>query len=344
MLSELSYANGRPKSSGQIKSVPDDFCVEENLGFELTGEGEHLFLLIEKKLLNTEEMTKIIAQELSLPVKAISYAGMKDKFAKTTQWFSLHLPGMDDPTLDGLTTENYRVLKAIRHNKKLRIGALKGNHFTIKINNFDIDINDLSTRIENIKANGVPNYFGPQRFGHNGSNLQRAKEVLLDNKKIKNRHLRGIYLSAARSFLFNHILSDRVDNACWNLPLPGDLMMLAGSHSVFHIDTVDDEIMQRISEHDIFPAAPLWGTGKELLTDQALQTQSNALEPWRDWCEALERHNLQKLYRSIVLLPEDLKLTDNVFTFSLPTGSFATTLLRELLMSDTTTSSNESGA
>ena len=90
MLSELSYANGRPKSSGQIKSVPDDFCVEENLGFELTGEGEHLFLLIEKKLLNTEEMTKIIAQELSLPLKAISYAGMKGKFLASLSVSCVH--------------------------------------------------------------------------------------------------------------------------------------------------------------------------------------------------------------------------------------------------------------
>ena len=333
MLNELNFAYDPPNSRGQIKSHPDDFCVEENLGFELTGEGEHLCLLIEKKLLNTEDMAKIIARALSLPLKAISYAGLKDKFAKTTQWFSLHLPGIADPNLECLVTDNYRVLKSMRHNKKLKIGALKGNDFIIKINPFNYDKDELLARIETIKINGVPNYFGPQRFGHHGSNLQRAQEVLLENKKIKNRHLRGIYYSAARSFLFNQIVSLRVGEKNWRLPVEGDLMMLAGSHSVFQTDTIDEELLKRVTEHDVFPAAPLWGVGKELLTKAALQIQHNAIEPWHQWCVALEAHGLQKSYRSMVLLPENLRFNENVFTFSLPTGAFATTVLRELLIS-----------
>ena len=332
MLTELNFAYGKPTSSGQIKCLPEDFCVEENLGFELTGEGEHLFLLIEKRLLNTEDMAKIIARTLGLPLKAVSYAGLKDKFAKTIQWFGLHLPGIDDPELAGLTTGNYRLLQAKRHNKKLKIGALKENNFIIKVNQFEYDDNELSTRIEKIKAYGVPNYFGLQRFGINGSNLDRAKDLLLQNKKIKNRHLRGIYYSAARSFLYNQILSSRVENGNWNYPLPGDLMMLVGSHSIFHIDEVDDEIIQRVNDNDIFPAAPLWGRGEERLTDAALHTQNCALAPWQEWCGALERHGLEKLYRSMVLLPEHLQFKDNVFTFTLPTGAYATTVLRELFL------------
>ena len=331
LLNELNFAYGPSRSSGQIKNQPEDFCVDEHLGFELAGEGEHLYLLIEKKLLNTEDMVKILARTLGLPVKNISYAGLKDKQAKTTQWFSLHLPGLADPNLDSLNTDNYRLLKAMRHNKKLKIGALKGNRFNIKIHQFDYDENELLMRIENIKAHGVPNYFGSQRFGHHGGNLDRAKDVLLENKKIKNRHLRGIYYSAARSFLFNQVLSLRVGNASWNYPLIGDVMMLAGSHSVFQLAAIDDEIMQRVSENDIFPAAPLWGVGEELLTGSALQIQNQAIEPWHEWCAALERHGLSKSYRSMVLLPEHLEFNDDVFTFTLPAGSFATTVLRELL-------------
>ena len=334
MLNELNYAYGHPMSSGDIKSSPEDFCVEENLGFELAGEGEHLCLLIEKKRLNTEEMAKIIARTLGLPLKSISYAGLKDKFAKTTQWFSLHLPGIDNPILDGLNTDNYRLLKAIRHNKKLKIGALKENHFIIKVQHSNYDEKELFSRIENIKAHGVPNYFGPQRFGHNSANLDRAKEILLENKKIKNRHLRGIYYSAARSFLFNQILSLRVKKQNWNYPLSGDLMMLVGSHSIFPISDVDDEILKRVRENDVSPAAPLWGEGKELLTGEAMQIQNQAIEPWQGWCEALERHGLQKSYRSMVLVPENLQLHDDVFTFTLPTGAYATTVLRELLSSN----------
>lgn len=331
MLNELNFAHGRPTSYGQLKVLTEDFCVEENLGFDLTGEGEHLFLLIEKKGLNTEDMLKILGQTLSLPYKAISYAGLKDKSAKTSQWFSLHLPGVSDPNLDSLNTTNYRLLQAKRHNKKLRIGALKENHFTIKISDFNYDETVLLSRMEQIKAHGVPNYFGPQRFGYNGSNLERAKEVLLGNKKIKNRHLRGIYYSAARAFLFNQIVSLRVEESCWNSPVKGDLMMLAGSNSVFQLDTVDDAIKQRISEHDVAPAACLWGKGKELLTEQALQIQNQALAAWSQWCVSLEQHGLIKSYRSMVLYPENLQFSDNVFSFTLPSGTYATTVLRELL-------------
>ena len=331
MLNELNYAYGRPTTCGQIKGSPDDFCVEEHLGFELTGQGEHLCLLIEKKQINTEEMARIIARSLHLPLKAISYAGLKDKFAKTIQWFSLHLPGMVDPILDDLNTENYRLLKAVRHHKKLKIGALKENHFKIKVRQCDHASTELLSRVEHIKLHGVPNYFGPQRFGHEGGNLERAKEVLLDNKKIKNRHLRGIYYSAARSFLFNQLLSLRVQKACWNLPISGDLMMLAGSHSIFQINAVDDELLKRVGEHDVFPAAPLWGEGPELVTMNALQIQNEANKPWNDWCIALEQHGLQKSDRSMVLIPENLQQQEDIFSFTLPAGAYATTVLRELL-------------
>ncbi|MFI4918139.1 MAG: tRNA pseudouridine(13) synthase TruD [Legionellales bacterium] len=330
MFNELHFAYGHPVACGQLKIIPEDFCVEEHLGFELTGEGEHLFLLIEKKTLNTEEMARIIARELKLPVKAISYAGLKDKFAKTTQWFSLHLPGKVDPKLDCFNTDNYRLLKSMRHNKKLKIGALKENHFKIKVNNFEFVEEELWARIDKVKTQGVPNYFGPQRFGINGSNLEHAKDILLDNKKIKNRHLRGIYYSAARAFLFNKILSMRVKEGCWNRPVPGDLMMLHGSHSIFQLDDVTDEISRRVCEHDIYPAVPLWGLGNELVTGRALQLQSSAMEPWAQWCTALEQHELQKSYRAVVLLPEHFQLTEHVFSFTLPKGAYATTVLREL--------------
>ena len=332
MLNELHFAYGMPKSIGQIKTVPEDFCVEENLGFELTGNGEHLFLNIEKTQLNTEEMANILAEKVGLPLKAVSYAGMKDKFARTIQWFSLHLPGMPDPDLDWLNTETYRLLKSSRHNKKLKIGALKENHFIIKVCNFEYDEKELFLRIEKIKAHGVPNYFGLQRFGHNGNNLLRARAILLENKKIKDKHLRGIYYSAARSFLFNEMLSCRVAQGYWNRPLEGDLMMLVGSHSVFPVERIDEVILQRIKEHDISPTAPLWGIGKELVTDKALSMQNQALEGLQDWCLALEKHKLERSYRPLTLFPQTLEFKDGVFKFTLPAGGYATMVLRELLM------------
>ena len=256
---------------------------------------------------------------------------MKDKFARTTQWFSLHLPGMADPELAWLNTENYRLLKSTRHNKKLKIGALKENHFIIKVCHFEYDEKELFARIEKIKAYGVPNYFGPQRFGHNNNNLQRARAILLENKKTKDRHLRGIYYSAARSFLFNEMVSFRVGQGYWHSPLEGDLMMLVGSHSVFPLEEVDEGIIQRIKAHDISPTAPLWGKGKELLTDKALSMQNEALEGLEDWCLALEKHRLERSYRPLILFPEKLEFKDDVFKFTLPAGGYATMVLREVL-------------
>ena len=341
MLNALNFAQGPPLAQGKIKQFPEDFCVNETLSFELAGEGEHLFLLIEKIALNTEEMAKIIARAFNLPFNVIAYAGLKDKFAKTTQWFSLHLPGKKDPDLSPLTTKNHRVLKAIRHNKKLRIGAIKENLFTLRIRQFQGDEKALVPRIEEIKTHGVPNYFGPQRFGHEGNNLVHAKALLLNDKKIKNRHLRGIYYSAARAFLFNEILSQRVREASWNKPLNGDVMMLEGSHSIFPIDTVDDNIIQRVEKNDLSPAAVLWGKGVERLTGDALQCQTSVLKPWEAWCLALERHDLQRAYRSMRLLPKNLHFEGHVFTFALPTGTYATTVLRELLTTNAVQTSND---
>jgi len=334
MLTKFNYAYGQPTATGRIKNSPDDFCVSENLGFELSGEGEHLLLLIEKKMLNTEDMVKIIGKYLHLPYKAISYAGLKDKFATTTQWFSVHLPGLADPDLAGLNTPQHRIITAMRHNKKLKIGALKENHFVINIHDFNYDEYELLARIATIKEQGIPNYFGAQRFGYNGRNLDHAKDVLLDNKTINDRHLRGIYYSAARSFIFNKIVSHRINEACWNLPVPGDLMMLAGSHSVFPVGTINDAIMQRVRTHDIFPAACLWGIGDELISEKALDLQHQAIAPWQDWCNALAAHKLQKMYRSMVLIPENLSLEGNQFSFTLPAGSYATAVFRELFTSD----------
>lgn len=332
LLNAFNFAYGPPQFEGAIKEVPDDFCVEESLGFELTGEGEHLFILIEKSMLTTEETVKFIGNTLGLPIKLISYAGLKDKYAKTKQWFSLHLPGLDNPPLDALNTPHCRVIKAIRHHKKLKIGALKENHFVIRVHDFQYDEHALNHKLETIKQHGVPNYFGPQRFGHQGGNLERAEAILLRHKTIKNRSLRGIYYSAARSFLFNQIVSLRVQQSTWNQAVLGDLMMLSGTHSVFHLDQMADDIPRRVREHDIFPSAALWGKGQERLTEQALDLQNQALAPWQAWCEGLEDHGLQKAYRSMVLLPENLQFKENVFSFTLPKGAFATTVLREILV------------
>lgn len=328
----LSFAYSKPKATGKIKNSISDFCVDENLGFTLTGEGEHLFLLIEKKQLNTEDVVEIIARKLNLKRASISYAGLKDKYGITTQWFSLHLPGKKDPDLDILHDDNIKIIKTTRHNKKLKIGALKSNTFKIVVKNFQYDANELDEKIKKIAQSGVPNYFGPQRFGNNASNLEAAWDLLINNKKIRNKKLRGLYISAARSYLFNQFLSYRVAENLWPNPVAGDFVMLSGTQSVFQIEKVDDEILTRIKENDITLALPLWGEDKTDLRDKAKEIELAALSELTAWQKALEHFGARKTYKRATLIPEDLSFADNTFTFTLPKGEYATTLLREIFL------------
>lgn len=330
----LAYAYGQPEAHGQLKNSPDDFIVEEQLGFSLTGEGEHLFLYIEKRGLNTEELVKALARSLQRPAKTISYAGLKDRQATTRQWLSIHCPGEHIENADSLNGEGWRVLQSSRHNKKLKTGALSANQFQLVLREVD-QINVVEQRLAQVKKSGVPNYFGEQRFGYQGQNLIKAQQVLFDNAKIKDRFLRGIYYSAARSMLFNLILSRRIELQNWNKALAGDVMQLSGTHSIFQIEQPDEAIVQRVAELDLSPAAPLWGKGAEMATAEALDLQQDILREYQNWCEALERHDLQRAYRALRLPVTDLiwQWQDNNLSlqFSLDAGCYATSVVRELM-------------
>jgi len=334
-LLNLPHAYGAPQAKAIFKQSPEDFKVDEVLGFELTGEGEHLFLHMEKMNLNTEQLAGILAQAFEVPKKAVTYAGLKDKFAVTTQWFNVHLPGKIIDDLTFLNGDNYRLLQAKRHSKKLKIGYLKGNNFFIRLKDVQGDKKELEDRLNHIKSKGVPNYFGEQRFGHQGQNLVKAKEVLLNNKKVKNKFLRGIYYSAARAFLFNQVLARRLVLYSWPKAINGDVLQLAGSHSFFHAQDIDDEIENRIQQFDISPAGPLWGEGKLQITDLALQELEKALESWQSWCDALESQRLKLAYRPFILVVEKMewqwRQEDLELTFFLPAGAYATSVLRELI-------------
>jgi len=332
--SNLAYAYGQPEAHGQLKNSPEDFIVEEQLGFSLTGEGEHLFLFIEKRGLNTEEVIKSLARLLQRPAKTISYAGLKDRQATTRQWISIHCPGEVIENPDSLMAEGWRVLNSSRHNKKLKTGALSANTFQLVIRDIDL-IDRVNLRLEQVKRFGVPNYFGEQRFGYQGQNLVKAQQLLLENVKIKDRFLRGMYYSAARSLLFNLILSKRIEKQLWNKAIAGDVMQLSGTHSIFTAAEIDEEIIQRVNDMDLSPAAPLWGKGEEKACGEAQALQQSVLHDYQSWCDALERHDLQRAYRSLRLPVGDFswQWSDNHLTmqFTLVAGSYATSVVRELV-------------
>lgn len=337
---DLFYAYGQPSSTGQFKTHPADFKVDEQLGFELTGEGEHLFLRVEKENLNTEELIKQIARSLNKSPRLISHAGLKDRQAITTQWLSVHCPGENINVSEILQGTHWRILENKRHAKKLKIGGLASNRFQIVLRGVT-NCDALQERLKLIQKEGVPNYFGPQRFGHQGRNLIEAQAVLLEKKRIKDRFLRGIYYSAARAFLFNRILSSRVERNDWNKPIPGDVMQLNGRHSIFAIDVPDETIFQRVAEQDISPASVLYGKGPDLLQNEALSVQNTILEPFLSWCEALEAHGLERAYRAHILGVPNLswewqnnsaEASTLLLSFELPPGAYATSILREMLV------------
>lgn len=330
---ELPYLYGKPLSSGNLRTSAEDFKVFEMLPFTPCGQGEHLIIHIRKTGANTTFVARQLAKYFQVKEALVSYAGMKDRNAVTEQFFTVHLPGKQEYDLSDLSIEGVDVLSYQRHNKKLKTGALTGNRFEITLRNVS-DIEDVKQRWLKIVENGVPNYFGEQRFGIEGQNLTAAIE-LFNGKKVKDKKKRGFYLSAARSFLFNQLVAQRIVENCLNTPIAGDVFMLSGSRSIFSPDAIDAEIEKRLREQDIDITGPLWGAGELMTKDTASALEQNTVEPFSNITKGLARFGLKQERRKLILrlLAGKYTVTDNTITISffLPAGSFATTILRELV-------------
>ena len=332
----LEYAWGVPSARGVIREFPEDFCVFEIPKIKPEGEGEHVWLLIRKRLENTASVADAIARFAGVPLRDVSFAGLKDRQAVTEQWFSVQLPGKSDPDWQQLNSEKLTVVEHMRHSRKLRRGTLSGNRFEIHIRNLIADRAQLEQRLQDVADHGVPNYFGEQRFGRHGSNLRSADELFRNPRKRRSRNQRSLALSAVRSLLFNQVLSTRVGNGHWNTAVPGDVMQLAGSHSFFTTELVDEELRQRVASRDIHPTGPLYGKGVNPAADECLALEQDILGRYPDWLNGLEAAGLRQDRRALRLPVSDLKWhwlteTDLQLNFSLPAGAYATAVLRELV-------------
>ena len=332
VFQELAYAYGEPSTNGRLKTQNSDFKVDEIMPIELSGEGEHLWLKIEKDGSNTDWVAQQLAKLVGLKSMAVSYAGMKDRHAITTQWFSMHLPGMDDPDFSLLQTDEFKILEQHRHDKKLKRGALSGNRFTLRITELDGDLDALEQKLHKIKQFGVPNYFGEQRFGREMGNLFKAEKMFRGELKKLKKPQRGLYLSAARSWIFNQVLSSRIQQQNWLEPIQGDVFMLNGKSACF-AEAISDEIKQRLEQSEIHITACLWGEGESMATADAFKLEQTVASEFKFLAEGLESARLKQERRAMRLMPENMvwKIEDNVLTlnFDLPAGAFATMLLRE---------------
>jgi len=325
-----------PAGSGYIKQSPEDFIVEETLSFPFSGEGEHTYLKIRKTSQNTMWVVDLLAKHFSTKQRDIGFAGLKDRHAVTTQWFSLLAKFVTPEKIKSFCEEDVEIVDVQRHSGKLRKGAIKHNHFKIVVSKLKADKTTLENRIQAITHTGVPNYFDEQRFGRQRQNLIAANK-LFNGELRPVKAKRRIYLSAARSWLFNLVLAERVRQDCWVSGLEGDVFMLAGSKKYFYEHTLTEDLIRRLQENDIHPTAPLWGEGEIETSSRAKQLELKVLGDWSGWCDQLENARMKQQRRSTRVLPTihsyeySSKQEKLVISFDLPAGSYATNLLRELV-------------
>ncbi|MFV9670114.1 tRNA pseudouridine(13) synthase TruD [Pantoea sp. ARC607] len=333
----LTYLHGAPAASGVIKAKPEDFVVVEDLGYGPDGEGEHLLVRIRKVGANTRFVAEALAKYLGVPARDLSYAGMKDRHAVTEQTLCFRLPGNTMPDLRGFALEGVEILQAVRHKRKLRIGALAGNAFRLVIREIS-DRDAVETRLAQICAAGVPNYFGEQRFGRGGNNLAMAQKWARNEITLRDRNKRSLMLSVARSALFNQVTSARLQQqGGLTQVLNGDALQLTGRGSWF-VAQPDElaESQRRVNQHELRITAPLPGRGEPGPQAEALAFEQQALADATLLTGLLEREKVDAARRAMLVVPRDMQwhwqdAATLALAFWLPAGSFATSVVRELL-------------
>ncbi|MEL4177620.1 tRNA pseudouridine(13) synthase TruD [Roseateles sp. PN1] len=309
------WPNAYPASGAcaTLKRLNEDFIVTE-LPLQLpSGAGEHIWLDIEKNGANTAFVAQQLALAAGVQEWDVGYAGLKDRYAITRQWFSIYLPKGETPDLTLLQHPEFKVLSQSRHVKKLRPGDLQGNRFHIVLRDVSGDRDMIETNLKAIASLGAPNYFGAQRFGHDGGNVEQGRAMLAREIRVRNPKKKGIYLSAVRSFVFNEVLALRIQQGLWGKTLPGDVMDETGR-----------------------PTGPLWGRGRVSSTDEAQALEMGVAERNATLCDGMEHAGLDQQRRALVASPGEMswewpQAAQLVLTFSLPAGNYATSVLNEIL-------------
>jgi tRNA pseudouridine13 synthase len=332
--SSLPHALGGPAGSGRIRERAADFRVAEELGFKPRGAGEHLFLRLRETGCNTAWVAGRIARWAGRPRSDVGYAGMKDRHAVTEQWFSVRCPGGRHPEPNTLAVPGVELVATARHDRKLRRGALAGNRFRIRVTDLTADPQRLLARLESVRVRGVPNAFGPQRFGREGGNLRLAADWFGGGPEPR-RELRGFALSAARSLIFNAVLAERIAAADWERATPGDPVQLDGRGSWFIAQADDDALAGRLAALEVHATGPLWGRGDPPGDGPGAALEKAVAARYPDFAAGLAEAGLDQERRALRVRVRDLewRLDDGALelAFGLPAGSYATAVLRELL-------------
>ncbi|WP_261815960.1 tRNA pseudouridine(13) synthase TruD [Vibrio gallicus] len=322
-LGHLAYLHGKPLAKAKLKVKPEHFIVKEDLGYEFSGQGEHLMVRIRKSGENTSFVANELAKFMGVKSKDIGWAGLKDRHAITEQWLSVHLPKGDTPDMSLFTKRHpsVQILETTRHDKKLRPGDLKGNYFEITLTEVS-DLCEVEMRLQQVAKQGVPNYFGEQRFGNNANNVIEARRWGRDNVRTRNQNKRSLYLSAARSWIFNQIVSNRIEQHCFEHAIEGDQVILDGSLQAY----TDD-----------FNAITAALAGDNALPTQgaALALEQQVVDSEPDLMALIRGNRMRHDRREIKLCPSDLSWRSDAdqvqVSFWLSSGNFATSIFREVV-------------
>jgi tRNA pseudouridine13 synthase len=329
-------AHGLPVARATLRARPEDFEVEEDPGFAPSGSGQHLLLKVRKRNANTLWVARQLAAAAGCRAADVGYAGLKDRQSIAVQWFSVPRPR--SPVSWALVrTAEFEVLESHAHARKLPRGALAGNRFSVRLRAAHGDGGELAAalgpRLAAIGQRGVPNYFGPQRFGREGANLAAAAQ----GPGGLGREQRGFALSAARALVFNAVLAARATEGSWERLLPGDLAALDGRGSIFAVPAPDATLMARCAQLEIHPTGPLWGAGDPATAGVVLALEQRLGRELAPYCAECARAGMRQERRSLRLAVRELRCEPEadavVVRFRLARGSFATAVLRELIES-----------
>ncbi len=323
-------ALGEALGSGTLRAQPEDFEVEEDLGFAASGDGQHVLLKVRKRDANTQWVARELAALGRCRPADVGYAGLKDRRSVAIQWFTVPAATRSVEEWIGLHGNGFEVLEAGAHARKLPRGALAGNRFAIRIRDVTVSHELIAARLEQIRRRGVPNYFGAQRFGHDGANLAAIEAGV----RALDRTARGFMLSAARSLIFNGVLAARVRDGSWEQLELGELANLDGRGSIFAVNELEPSLQERCARLALHPTGPMWGRGAPAVQGRLLQLEEGIARDLAAAAEATQEAGLTQERRSLRVAVRGLDWTNEngaiVLRFRLGRGSFATGVLREI--------------